>query len=788
EDVLVVDDLLGLVRAGRTQNGDSNVARFIEPYIEQGRFGVITEATEQTWNLARELAPGFVDKFRRVQVPELGYVPTLAIVGDQVRDLESYHPVHFTPDGVEAVLHHSRRFFRQAAFPGKAIQLVKQCFNEALRRYGQEVVELVKVDADLVADVLHRQTGLPLSILKQDQRRAPGTIRAAFESRVFGQPEAMEAMTHLVLTIEQGLSQPGRPLGTFLLIGPSGVGKTETARALATDLFGSPDRMIRLDMSEFGEPMALTRLIGTPDRPDGELTGKVRLQPFSVLLFDEVEKAHPRVLDLLLQLLGDGRLTDAAGRTVDFCNTVVMMTSNLGASSEERWMGFAEKKEPERILHYRRSAEQFFRPEFFNRIDRVIAYRPLESETLRRIGRRTVRELLGRRGLRQAQIVVDVAPNLIESLAMRSVDRRYGARTLARRIERELITPLARELTSHGSEKELTLVTMRPGESAEVIDLRVELIARAPFSKTAAREVSTDAEAETDELELILRRVTSAMEELEGSPDTRRLLAEHESILAQLNDQAGSGTWSEELSERLRYREMFRHTLENLRRRVDGLLDAENTGSWKIPDLEGLDKVTRHRWLGIANQIDHHLAWAHIQLASLREKEREGALFIIRGLCGPCQPMLRRWHRWLELLAESLEFQLQSAFLDGDTWREEPGWESVEAFAIATECPGALTLLKALEGYCWIPSLPSHGQHVLLYGRAFEHGVASDADLIEVVRSLYGQEGHEGRRTIEFIEQDGAIEDVRLGRKMAMPEDRARAGDFIRELAMERVK
>ncbi|MFU8805394.1 MAG: AAA family ATPase, partial [Bradymonadaceae bacterium] len=173
EDVLVVDDLLGLVRAGRTLHGESNVARFIEPYIEQGRFGLVTEATEQTWELARELAPGFVDKFRRVQVPELGYVPTLAIVGDQVRDLESYHPIRFTPDGIEAVLHHSRRFFRQAAFPGKAIQLVKQCFNEGLRRYGQEVVELVKVDADLVADVLHRQTGLPLSILKHDERRSP---------------------------------------------------------------------------------------------------------------------------------------------------------------------------------------------------------------------------------------------------------------------------------------------------------------------------------------------------------------------------------------------------------------------------------------------------------------------------------------------------------------------------------------------------------------------------------------------------------------------------------------
>ncbi|MFU8807434.1 MAG: AAA family ATPase, partial [Bradymonadaceae bacterium] len=224
--------------------------------------------------------------------------------------------------------------------------------------------------------------------------------------------------------------------------------------------------------------------------------------------------------DLLLQLLGDGRLTDAAGRTVDFCNTVVMMTSNLGAGSEERWMGFAEKQEPDRILHYRRSAEQFFRPEFFNRIDRVIAYRALETETLRRIGRRTVRELLGRRGLRQGRIVVDVAPRLIESLAMRSVDRRYGARTLARRIERELITPLARELTSHGSNDELTLVTMGPGVE-EVIDLKVELIRRAPLAMGVLSEASLSEESDRDELEFLLSRVTREMEELEGLPETQ---------------------------------------------------------------------------------------------------------------------------------------------------------------------------------------------------------------------------------------------------------------------------
>lgn len=795
-DTLVVDDLLGLVRAGRTLHGDSNVARFIEPYLEQGRFGLVTEATEHTWELARELAPGFVDKFRRIQVPELDHVATLAIVGEQVRDLESYHSIRFTPDGIEAVLHHSRRFFRQEAFPGKAIQLVKQCFNEALRRFAQELVDQVKIDANLVADVLHRQTGLPLSILKQDERRGPGAIRAAFESKVFGQPEAMDAMTRLVLTIEQGVSQPGRPLGTFLLIGPSGVGKTETARALATDLFGSADRMVRFDMSEFAEPMALTRLIGTANRPDGELTGKVRLQPFSVLLFDEVEKANSRVLDLLLQVLGDGRLTDAAGRTVDFCNTVVMMTSNLGAENEERWLGFAERKEPERILHYRRSAEQFFRPEMFNRIDRVIAYRPLENETLRRIGRRTVRELLSRRGLRQGQIVVDIDPRLIESLATRSVDRRYGARTLERRIERELITPLARELSRVTGNDDLTLVTMRPGSGEEAIELRVNSLARAPKvlqseSEKGVEEPLSDAE----NLETLLRRIVAGVEALEGLPQTRTLLAEYEEILGRLNVQAASGTWSEELSERLRYREMFRNTLENLRSRLDGLLEVDSAAKAQVPDTEALSKATRLRWIQIAMQIDRHLAWAEAQLASLADKEREGAMLILRGISGPCQPVLQRWHRWLERLAHRLDFQLQCAFYVGDDWGEEPRWESVEAIAVATECPGALALFRVLDGYVWHPGPASQGQHVLLQGLVCERGVADDAGLVEAVKTLFeehrdGSDEEDGRggRFIEFVEQEGAVEDLRLGRKLAMPEDRSRAGDFMVDLLMGRVQ
>jgi ATP-dependent Clp protease ATP-binding subunit ClpC len=784
-DILVVDDLLGLVRAGRTQQGESNLARFIEPYLEQGRFGLITEATEQTWEMARELAPGFVDKFRRIQVPELDYGATLAIVGEQVRDLESYHGIRFTPDGLEAILHHSRRFFRQEAFPGKAIGLVKQCFNEGLRRFGSHVEDFVKIDSDLVADVLHRQTGLPLSILRQDRKRTPETIAHALESKVFGQPDATGAMTRLIVTLEQGLSQPGRPLGTFLLIGPSGVGKTETARALAQDLFGSTERMIRFDMSEFGEALALTRLIGTPNRPDGELTGKVRLQPFSVLLFDEIEKAHPRVLDLLLQVLGDGRLTDAAGRTVDFCNTVIMMTSNLGAENEERWLGFADQQRQERMLHYRRSAEQFFRPELFNRIDQVIAYRPLEKETLRRIGRRTVRELIGRRGLRQGHVVVDISPSLVESLAMRSVDRRYGARTLGRRIEQELITPLARELTRLEGAGELTLVTMRPGLEQGAVDLRVAAIPRAPHQGHVVAE---------EDFETVLGRLVAGLEELESLPQTSALFAEYDQILASLNAEAARGGWSEDLSEGLRHREMLRSTLERLRSRLDGLLDPELEGRRRGADDGQFARASRQNWTRIATQIEGQLIWARAQLNGLLTGETESTLWVLRAIAAPAGAVLQRWHRWCEGAAQSLDLQLQWVFSVGDRWQQEPRWESVEAIALVTDCPGARALFSALDGYVWIPGPQAAGLHVLLEARCRAVSWEGEESLPQIVarsaaESARVQQGQGLEpRFIELIEQDGTVEDVRLARHLPMPEDRGRAAEFMVELLCRRVQ
>lgn len=784
QDILFVEDLLSLVRSGRTSHGDSNVARFIEPYLEQDRFSVIAEATEETWVWARSDAPGFVDKFRRIQVPELSYRETLGVVSDLIREIEGTHRVRFTADGVETLLHLARRFFRQEAFPGKAVRLVRQCQHDAARVEELADEEWVRVDPERVAGVVRRQTGLPPTILRPGLGRSLDEVHATFSGRVFGQPRAVDVVSRLVVAIEQGLSDPQRPLAALLLVGPSGVGKTETAKALAHDLFGNDDRMVRFDMSEFSGPAALSRLIGTPRQPDGELTSKVRLQPFCVLLFDEVEKAHPIVLDLLLQLLGDGRLTDAAGRTVDFRNAIVVMTSNLGASSEDRWLGFAEQTRSDRELHYRRAAEEFFRPELFNRIDHVVPYSPLGPVALRRIARRTLQNLLERRGLRQAQVMVDVDEGLIDYLVKRSIDPRYGARTLANRVEQLLVAPLAQQLTSWRGSDSLTRVIMKPSEDG--VDLSLHTIARASRVAEAAEpsKVATEQEAILRELSAL----TQQTEEL--SSDGRRdvIVGDYDRLLGKINELGSTNADARMLADDLRRHETVLDRLGRLERRVAGLQDPRGTGQFlysaQTDDRERKGKA--HRWSKIAAELRTEVRWIECQMEALASDEVRGMTLVVAGLSGPYSELLMRWSSWLAALDRGfgLEGFWAHRTVDGG-WRAGDPIESATAFAISSLAPGVRELFTELRGYTWSPRPPSHGQHALVLNRGLDGGAHDINQLIDRLSSTLTPDTE---HYVEFIESEGQLEDVRHGRKYAIPEDRAHnLFEFMVEVSLNRM-
>lgn len=814
-DLLVIDDLLGLVRAGRTFEGDSSVAGFIEPYLDQGRFGLIAEATAETFEAARSEAPGFVDRLRRIQIPALNARETLAVLNELVRALEASHRVRFTADAVEAIVRLSGRYFRQEAYPGKAIRLARQCFSAAVRMLSDEAEFEVLIDPRLVARVVQQQTGLPMTLLVPGQGRSPQDIERAFSRRVFDQPEATELISALILATEQGLCDPKRPLGSFLLIGPSGVGKTETARALAQDLFGGPERLVRFDMSEFATPLAATRLIGTAQEPDGELTGRVRIQPFCVLLFDEVEKAHPAALDLLLQLLGDGRLTDAAGRTVDFSNTVVLMTSNLGAGAEERWVGFSQKSVAERSLHYRRAAEEFFRPELFNRIDRVLAYRPLGLGTLRRIAERTLSELLQRRGFRHGNIMVDVAHDLVEHLVGASQDQRYGARTLSHRIEQRLITPLARALAAHPYQAEqdegLTRAMLDIEPDGEV-SLRLISLEKAapvePLDPGAQRFLDERAQQSLDDnarrLAARLQELIDGFERLEASAWRRQIDADYERSLGALNASASTGQplaqepGSYELAEMVRQREIFRQTTRALGQRLDALVDPEQSGAREVPDVDAFEAPQLHRWHERTSQLFGHLSWARAQARALTARPTDAATLIIEGLSGDIQPLLADWQRWLDAFAQPWELNLAAARRVHGRWEliePENGAEypdeprelhGVSALAFSSEYPGISAVFKALSGYFWAPKLASHGQHGLALLTAKAAGSADSARLLELLEAEPAQPAPQ-ESAVEFILRDAQITQPRLGARLVLPAARAQPRRFVEALIFGRL-
>jgi ATP-dependent Clp protease ATP-binding subunit ClpB len=339
---------------------------------------------------------------------------------------------------------------------GKAAELqyevgqLERQVEEAIRAQEQakgDGHKLLKeeVDAEDIAAVVSRWTGIPVARLMQGELEKLVHMEERLRERVVGQDEALAAVANAVRTARAGLHDPNRPLGSFLFLGPTGVGKTETARAVAEFLFDDPRAMIRIDMSEYQEKHTVSRLIGAPPgyvgyEEAGQLTEAVRRRPYSVILFDEVEKAHPEVLNVLLQLLDDGRLTDGQGRTVDFRNTIVIMTSNLGSQYiTERGLPWPEIQR--RVLEVMR---QSFRPELLNRIDEVVIFRPLGTEQITQIVDIQLRDL--RERLRDRKITLQLTTAAKERLAAEGFDPVYGARPLRRAIQQQIVQPLALQL------------------------------------------------------------------------------------------------------------------------------------------------------------------------------------------------------------------------------------------------------------------------------------------------------------------------------------------------------
>jgi ATP-dependent Clp protease ATP-binding subunit ClpC len=453
-DHLYCDNLVALLSIGKSSQNALTLADVLRPQLEKRAFTMIGEATPEAWQKVQQRDRRFADLFRVIRVDAPPRTTAIRIVGARRAELERRHGCRISAAALAELLKLERRFAADEVLPGSAIRVLDRlALRHAKREVGRaEVMAAYTATYHFREKLFSRHVGL-----------APAEAAAHFAARLIGQPAASAELVDVVALVKSGLAVPGKPLSSLLFIGPTGVGKSEAAKLLADYLFEDEGGLVRFDMNEYVDGAALDRLIGDAARPDGQLTAAVRQRRACVLLLDEIEKAHPAVHDLLLQLLGEGRLTDALGRTTDFSQCVVVLTSNLGATAANRRTGFTQQAAD--VAHtYREAVERFFRPEFLNRIDQVVNFAPLGAGDMAAIARLQVERLLRRDGFVRRLSFLNVTEAALAHLAQLGHDEALGARALKRGIERALTAPIAQRLASSPSGQPMVLdVTFESG-------------------------------------------------------------------------------------------------------------------------------------------------------------------------------------------------------------------------------------------------------------------------------------------------------------------------------------
>lgn len=521
--ILFIDEIHTIVGAGAAE-GAIDAANILKPLLARGEIQLVGATTLNEYRKYIEKDSALERRFSPVTINEPSEKDTIQILKGIRDKYEAHHNVKITDEAMEAAVSLSIRYINDRYLPDKAIDLIDEAASRArlktytepenLRKLQEKIEEIQKekeeavrnqkfekaaklrdeekelkskfekeeekwknkntkevtnITEENIAEVIASWTGIPAKKITEDENEKLKNLEKSLHERVVGQNEAVEAVAKAIRRGRVGLKDPKRPIGSFLFLGPTGVGKTELSKALAEVLFGDENSMIRVDMSEYMEPHSISKLIGSPPGyvgfdEGGQLTEKIRRKPYSVILFDEIEKAHPDVMNMLLQILEDGRLTDSQGRTINFKNTVIIMTSNLGARmiTDKKSLGFSSKVKEDVESNNKKEYEETkkevmevvkkeLRPEFINRIDEIIVFHRLNNEEISQIIDIMLKEVTRR--LKEQKIEIEFEPDVKELVASKGIDKNFGARPLRRTIQSLVEDRLAEEILDGKLEK-----------------------------------------------------------------------------------------------------------------------------------------------------------------------------------------------------------------------------------------------------------------------------------------------------------------------------------------------
>lgn len=462
-DVVLVDDPVGLARVGRSAGSDMVASVLVRSWVESAAFPMILAATPEQWHRLSELDRPFADLFRVIRVDPPDPQRVSSILAFHRGRLEQDLSMDFNAGGLERIVELERRYPGSRVSPGSVVDRMA-----VVAKAYEGTDEYDDVGAEQVEDTFASETGLRAEIASPATPLPDAPLRATLAAKLVDQPAAVDALVSAIHAVKSGLRTRGRPIASWLFVGPTGVGKTEAAKLLTRTLFSTDAALLRFDLNTFGDGGAVHRLLGGDG--DGLLTSAVRRRPLAVVLLDEIEKAHPAVHDLLLQVLDEGRLTDGEGRVTSFETTIVVMTSNVGAAEIASGVGFSKDDEAVE-KKYRSAVARAFRPELINRIDRIVPFGHLGPSALRAVAELQLQRLLARDGFRNRTALLDIAPDALDRVATAAHDPRFGARGLKRALERQIVAGAAEVLAGLRADEPVRLA-IRQSETGVSFDVR----------------------------------------------------------------------------------------------------------------------------------------------------------------------------------------------------------------------------------------------------------------------------------------------------------------------------